>query len=225
MKLEDRLGAAIRAQTDALAPRFLDVDGIRTAAKRQTRRRAAAGVAALLAAVAIAWTSVVSDLGEKRTLPAIDVPEHPQSIAIAIPATRPDQVVVAPSAAGVSIFGFSFPARDRALGSGWSLTDAGAAPTGGRKLSFTVDTSERERIAQLVVLVKGAAFCTWAECLPKVVMTIDGQVVDTSDEGVFFRHAGWEALTPGAPHDVTVRLEGGDPASTELGVVVYEADS
>ena len=197
------------------------MDGIRTAAKRQTRRRAAAGVAALLAAVAIAWTSVVSDLGEAHVA-VIDVPD--MSIAIAIPATRPDQVVVAPSAAGVSTSGSLFPAATAPSVGLWSLTDAGAAPTGGRKLSFTVDTSERERIAELVVLVKGAAFCTWAEAA-EVVMTIDGQVVETPATRASSKTRRVEALTPGVPPDVTVRLEGGDPASTELGVVVYEADS
>ena len=133
---------------------------------------------------------MVSDLGEKRTLPAIDVPEHPQSIAIAIPATRRTRSWSRPQPRCQHLR-FLVPGLRPSPRLELVVHDAGAAPTGAASLSFIFDTSERERFAQLVVLVKGAAFFTWAECLPKVGCSIDGQVVDTSDDGFFFSHAGW----------------------------------
>jgi hypothetical protein len=47
---------------------------------------------------------------------------------------------------------------------------------------------------------------------------------DPALDGPFFAEGTWARLEPGNPHDVRIRLMGGDPGSIELGALVYEAD-
>ncbi len=129
--------------------------------------------------------------------------------------------------AAVRMFGLSFPSRAKAFDQAWSLTHAAAAPTGGRQVSFALAASPRERIANIVTVQHESQPCPGAtDCHPDIELIVDGEVLPIqSDTGPFFGRANWAELAPDAPHDVTVRLVGGDPAVLELGVVVYEADS
>jgi hypothetical protein len=228
MDIDARVGEAIRAYTDTVRPFAPELSDIRSAARRQARRRAALGIVVAVVAVAATWASVVAPQ-ELRSLQPADVPDR-SGQTVAIPLSRPDQVVVEaphPSAVAggtaVTMFGLPFPARAEARGRTWTLTHAAAGATGARNLSFTVEASDRDRIVQVVSTIRGAAFCRLPECLPHVRMRIDGHLVDTDDRGLFYAHAGWEELAAGDPHEIRIRLTGGDPASTEFGVVVYEA--
>ncbi len=359
MNLDERVGAAIRVHADELQPRVPDLATIRAGARRQARRRAAIGVAALTTAVVVAWTTVVDDLVEKRSLPPVDVPD---GRIVLIPDARSQQVVVEPEitsvvepgefldrtvstddpeydgggslelvfsdaahnrmeatcqgapdawyvllidpgatyidtgpcdgsipqtpgrspeisgkaarifvteknprefrkcfnysppegcaelehlAAGsqarmtlstyewregpdaVTMFGRSFPSRASAFNQAWSLTHAAAAPTGGRQVSFTLAASPRERIANIVTVQGDPQPCPGAtDCHPDIELTVDGELVPIRpDDGPFFSRANWALLGPDAPHDVTVRLVGGEPTILELGIVVYAADA
>jgi hypothetical protein len=136
----------------------------------------------------------------------------------------------------VYMFGHAFPARGDFRELAWSLTHAAAAETGARTLSFHVDASSHERIAQVVYVVRDDACDQIESCfdgyafseepsLPTVEMSLDGEVPeDPPHEGPFFVRATWAELPMGQPHDISVRLVGGDPASVDVGVVIYEAD-
>ena len=124
------------------------------------------------------------------------------------------------------MFGYPFPARDQALSQTWTLTRAAAAATGARALSFAVDASDRQRVLQVVFIVRGGAWCKTTECLPIVQVFIDGELmVNPALDGPFFGEGTWTELKPGKPRDIRIRLMGGDPAAVEIGALVYEADS
>jgi hypothetical protein len=136
----------------------------------------------------------------------------------------------------VHMFGHAFPARRNVLDQTWSLTHAAAAESGARTLSFPVDASSQERIAQVVYVVREDACDEIESCsdgygfteeatLPVVELSIDGEFADDPPhEGPFFTRATWVELPTGEDHDISVRLVGGDPASVDVGVVIYEAD-
>lgn len=126
----------------------------------------------------------------------------------------------------VDMFGLSFPSRASAFDQAWSLTQAAAAPTGDRLLSFTLAASPRERIANVVTVNTRQVVCPGDEdCFPAVELSVDGDLVGIQAmPGPFFSRATWTELAPGEPHDVTVRLVGGDPTIFDLGVLIYEAD-
>ncbi len=134
------------------------------------------------------------------------------------------------------MFDQPFPARAIAWDQTWSLTHAAAAATGAGTLSFSVDASSNERIAQVVYLVTEDACSQSDRCfdgymlsepswLPTVELSIDGQVVgDPPHEGPFFTRATWDELATGQAHDIVVRLVGGDATAVDVGVLIYEAD-
>ena len=136
----------------------------------------------------------------------------------------------------VRMFGQSFPARANAFDQTWSLTRAAAAATGARALSFSVDASSHEGIAQVVYIVRDDACRQIDQCfegrafvedpsLPTVELSIDGEVVDDPPpEGPFFSRATFDELGAGQAHDISVRLVGGDAAAVDVGVIIYEAN-
>lgn len=139
----------------------------------------------------------------------------------------------------VRMFGQPFPARDNFLDRTWSLTRAAAAETGARTLSFDVDASPHERIAQVVYVVRDEACSRIDLCfdgraldahpsLPTAELSIDGELADEPPhEGPFFTRATdatWGELPIGPAHDIAVHLVGGDPTTVDVGVLVYEAD-
>lgn len=94
MNLDERVDAAIRAHADELQPRVPDLATIRAGARAQSRRRAGLGIAAFVVAVVVAWTAVVNDLADQRSLPPAVDPHEPK--VVQIPSTRTEQVVVEP---------------------------------------------------------------------------------------------------------------------------------
>src|SRR5690349_13730036 len=129
MDIEERVNEAIRAYSDTVRPFAPELSVIRSAARRQARRRAALGVFAAVVAVVAVWASVVAP-HEPRSLQPAEVPDRGGQ-TVAIPLSRPDQVVLEaphPSAVAgdtsVTMFGLPFPARADARGRVWTLTHA-----------------------------------------------------------------------------------------------------
>ena len=134
------------------------------------------------------------------------------------------------------MFDQPFPARANAWDQTWSLTHAAAAATGDDTLSFRLDASSNERIAQVVYLIREDACSQLEACfdgrvlgedpsLPTVELSIDGDVMDDPPhEGPFFTRATWDELAPGQAHEIEVRLVGGDASVVDVGVIIYEAD-
>jgi hypothetical protein len=244
MQLEERVAAAIRAQTDVLEPFTPELDSIRGSARRQTRRRAVLSAAAAVAVVVVLLTAGLVDLGRPdRSIPPADRPEHTDGTgAVTIPAIRPEQMVVripTPVPVRMAGGGGQFPARGRWFRSGWySVTTVAAAATGARELSVSVPPSTHERMAQATLLYTDRfSRCLdrfrsspqtqdrWEICMPTVRLLVDGKPVADQSEGPFSGRAGWGPLAPGSSHRITFRVTQGDPRNVDdLMVLVYEKD-
>lgn len=244
MQLEERVAAAIRAQTDVLEPFTPELASIRSSARRQARRRAVLSAAAAVAVVAVLVTVGLVDLGRPdRSIPPADRREHTDDTGmITIPAARAEQMVVkvpTPVPVRLADGGGKFPARGKWFRSGWySVTTVAAAATGARELSFSVPPSTHERMAQATLSYTNRFLrCLdrlqsspqrkdrWEICMPTVKLLVDGKPVADQSAGPFSSRAGWGPLAPGSSHRITFRVTQGDPRNIDdLIVLVYEKD-
>ena len=140
-----------------------------------------------------------------------------------------------PGPVAVRMFGGDVHARGAWQDGLYSLTKVAAGATGDSELSFRLDASSSERIAE-ATLGFTPAFYECVEragddesmsdsgCYPTEELLIDGQPGEEQRYGPFSGGAAWGALEPGKAHVITFRLVEGDPKYFDLGVLVYEED-
>ena len=67
MSLEERVASALRTQTESLPPTRTDLSAIRSAARAQSLRRGAIGLACAAVAVGVFLAAGVTDVGRDRS--------------------------------------------------------------------------------------------------------------------------------------------------------------